>query len=692
MSINLNDKTNKSIADLATKIMESEPAKVRDFSDIKPIQSDMVQRVMNTGMKQNFIKENVKQLDETDYTHRVWFRPKDGKGSHFGVPAHSADSSTAHKKLHDYVGEKLAKNYEPYKVEPYKTNEEVEQIDERKRGNARHSDEAAQNRLRPRASDVTNAKGTTNRQIAATNLYARKIAKITTEYKPKDVVSHLKSLEESKQLIVDRLKAEGEHEKAGAAAFKHGLGRGYGVHVGMRHTRDKDEADFHRGYDTAERIAKNANMKEEAEQIDEKNSMFTSKVVKMHVKTEKGGQPFQGTHTVIVNKVPTLKTPKIEAATRQRAEASLKRHLKSKGHTVTDIEHLGEGYNAARTQGTAYGRRDISGNRAFKSAELQGELGHEENIPHAVYIDGKHWKTFPTHSHATNVRNSLVAKGKKAVVYVAEDHMSDEQKAKREEIAMGMKPVSKWEKRYPGRGEEVMYATATKMAMKEEQLGEEEMNRIIGEAKDFSGITKNWHKMSSRAKDALMARHGDALKNALGHEAIKSTGGQAKQSQAPKKPETSTTVTALANKFSGSKPAGPAPKSKSLADIRAENMRRTKEAQEKGIAHGNAQSRPGGNAGENPDARDKESDLMKSSHEIAGEKAAAKGGTAGAIVKGSLKPDRTAKERKPGEDEEEKKLEEAKLKGNQNVLDVAAPKGKLTAADFKRLRAMRKGK
>ena len=64
MAINLNDKTNKSIAALASKIMQEQPTKVRDFTDTKPIESDMVQRVMNTGLKGNFIKEDTKQLDE----------------------------------------------------------------------------------------------------------------------------------------------------------------------------------------------------------------------------------------------------------------------------------------------------------------------------------------------------------------------------------------------------------------------------------------------------------------------------------------------------------------------------------------------------------------------------------------------------------------------------------------------------
>lgn len=65
MAINLNDKTNKSIAALASKIMQEQPTKVRDFTDTKPIESDMVQRVMNTGLKGNFIKEETKSVWDT---------------------------------------------------------------------------------------------------------------------------------------------------------------------------------------------------------------------------------------------------------------------------------------------------------------------------------------------------------------------------------------------------------------------------------------------------------------------------------------------------------------------------------------------------------------------------------------------------------------------------------------------------
>ena len=64
MSNTLSDKTNKSIADIANKIMQEQPTKMRDFADTKPIESDMVQRVMNLKVPNHFVKEEVEQIDE----------------------------------------------------------------------------------------------------------------------------------------------------------------------------------------------------------------------------------------------------------------------------------------------------------------------------------------------------------------------------------------------------------------------------------------------------------------------------------------------------------------------------------------------------------------------------------------------------------------------------------------------------
>ena len=66
-----------------------------------------------------------------------------------------------------------------------------------------------------------------------------------------------------------------------------------------------------------------------------------------------------------------------------------------------------------------------------------------------------------------------------------EKHMTDAQKSEREHIVKGMKKSKdSFEKRYPGRGEAVMYATATKRAMKESQAVTESASKFSPEMHD----------------------------------------------------------------------------------------------------------------------------------------------------------------------------------------------------------------
>jgi len=57
---------------------------------------------------------------------------------------------------------------------------------------------------------------------------------------------------------------------------------------------------------------------------------------------------------------------------------------------------------------------------------------------------------------------------------LSEKKLTKPQAKKKEKFVMGMKSAKKdFEKRYPGRGEEVMYATATKMAKKKKKKKED---------------------------------------------------------------------------------------------------------------------------------------------------------------------------------------------------------------------------
>jgi hypothetical protein len=83
--------------------------------------------------------------------------------------------------------------------------EEVEQMDE---VNARNSFVATQQALTPRAKDVKASVGTTRRDAAVTNKYARRISKLTSgAYSKQDVKGNLKSLAKEEAEQIDELKA-----------------------------------------------------------------------------------------------------------------------------------------------------------------------------------------------------------------------------------------------------------------------------------------------------------------------------------------------------------------------------------------------------------------------------------------------------------------------------------------------------
>ena len=82
---------------------------------------------------------------------------------------------------------------------------------------------------------------------------------------------------------------------------------------------------------------------------------------------------------------------------------------------------------------------------------------------------------------AGGLQSNQVARGKKTdrLDHLEEKKMTDAEMAKREEIVKSMKKKKgDFEKRYPGRGEEVMYATATKQA---KELAEEKYIESIHE-------------------------------------------------------------------------------------------------------------------------------------------------------------------------------------------------------------------
>jgi hypothetical protein len=87
-----------------------------------------------------------------------------------------------------------------------------------------------------------------------------------------------------------------------------------------------------------------------------------------------------------------------------------------------------------------------------------------------------------------------------------EARITDAQMKRREKLVKGMKSAD-WEKRYPGRGEKVMYATATKMAMKEDL--DEEVDQIDELKKStLQSYAKKASKEMKKAYDYHQMRYG----------------------------------------------------------------------------------------------------------------------------------------------------------------------------------------
>jgi len=102
---------------------------------------------------------------------------------------------------------------------------------------------------------------------------------------------------------------------------------------------------------------------------------------------------------------------------------------------VTDL--LGEGWNRRDAYQRDYdssvsgmGKRDSLAYRMDGGANDEGWDRDDEprqrrtpdaDVPHDVHIDGRKWKTFGSHSHASNVARKLQAKGKKATIHKSID-------------------------------------------------------------------------------------------------------------------------------------------------------------------------------------------------------------------------------------------------------------------------------
>lgn len=177
------------------------------------------------------------------------------------------------------------------------TNEEVEQIDE---VNSRYDMTQA---LTPKSSNIKAAVGTTARDKAATNKYARRISKLTGgEYSKQDVKAHLKSLANEEVEQIDELKASTVAYYAGVNLAK------------QKSTKDPQKmknrtAGFKTAMSKLTGKAKvPATFKEEVEQVEEAHKVGDKVMVKKELSDEK--EDMVGTVHAVRGAEVTVKLPK----------------------------------------------------------------------------------------------------------------------------------------------------------------------------------------------------------------------------------------------------------------------------------------------------------------------------------------------------------------------------------------------
>jgi hypothetical protein len=175
------------------------------------------------------------------------------------------------------------------------------------------------------------------------------------------------------------------------------------------------------------------------------------------------------------------KKNKADATTRKQYFVKLA-NAKGGNKGVTVMADEGESESEVRSR---VGRDHKSQGWTVSSIREKGDAAEKAEKKPAVTASGKRRGRPPGSKKAVTEGRQTVSE------YIAEARlmeksMSPEQKGERERIVKGMKKSKgSFEKRYPGRGEAVMYATATKRAVKESYLKEDDsmMGMTIDQAK-----------------------------------------------------------------------------------------------------------------------------------------------------------------------------------------------------------------
>jgi hypothetical protein len=149
-----------------------------------------------------------------------------------------------------------------------------------------------------------------------------------------------------------------------------------------------------------------------------------------------------------------------------------------------------------------YGARQqrFTDTKLYKEDEVQEELKGKQHKIDAnkngkidahdfELLRGKKKKMTEGYTFAERLVESMY--GKKSALPIDETEMSDAQKKKKEEIVMSMKKdTAGLKKRYGSRWKDVMYATATKQAMKEDVEVEEEIDPNVRTKDALTGANK----------------------------------------------------------------------------------------------------------------------------------------------------------------------------------------------------------
>lgn len=206
------------------------------------------------------------------------------------------------------------------------------------------------------------------------------------------------------------------------------------------------------------------------------------------------------------------------------------RHVKAAPHKTVyaDLHEEIEGLDEAEVQARADYKLDKSGRKYHKQIHFKDGSNDEANEKNEVREATQYG--LPSHSHAHVMKKIKSGDweathdikagrhleiidhskgGKRKTIHVKEEfdmneEMTDAQKSERERIVKGMKKnIAGFKAKYGERAKEVMYATATKQAMKEEA---ESLEEESGQHKVVVTVSDPNHPAVSQRKEQIMKR------------------------------------------------------------------------------------------------------------------------------------------------------------------------------------------